>query len=107
MMNKINNDLGKLKLLGVILLILAILLPLGIVLPQAPVQAQTQIYDYGVESYKNTNGSLINRETGKPYAPGDEIIEERTENGKRYYVDEGSYKLVISMGAVHYKEQHP
>jgi len=40
------------------------------------------------------------------YAPGDEIIELRQENSKAFQMENGQRQLVISMGAVHYKDNY-
>ncbi len=54
-----------------------------------------------------TGSTLVAREiTSVLPQRGDEIIEERTENSKRYYTDENSYKLVISTGTIHYKDDY-
>jgi hypothetical protein len=43
---------------------------------------------------------------GSSFLPGEEIISERTENAKMYYLANGSYALDVSMGAVHYKDNY-
>jgi hypothetical protein len=43
---------------------------------------------------------------GARYAPGDEIIAERTENSKKYYTGENDYALDASMGTIHYKDNY-
>jgi hypothetical protein len=40
------------------------------------------------------------------YAPGDEIVSERMENTKTYYLGENNYALDVSMGAIHYKDNY-
>ena len=41
-----------------------------------------------------------------PYARGDEIVSERTENSKKFYLRNNSYVLDISIGAIHYKDNY-
>jgi hypothetical protein len=40
------------------------------------------------------------------YAIGDEIVSERTENTKKYYLGENTYGLDIALAAVHYKDNY-
>lgn len=40
------------------------------------------------------------------YLPGDEVVEQRTENSKTFYQGNGKYALEISMGAIHYKNNY-
>jgi hypothetical protein len=40
------------------------------------------------------------------YLPGEEIINERTEASKTYYIRDGSYAQDISIGAIHYKDNY-
>ena len=40
------------------------------------------------------------------YAPGDEIIERRTENSKTTYLGGNKFALDVSMGAIHYKDNY-
>ncbi|MBN1190352.1 MAG: hypothetical protein JXA46_11410 [Dehalococcoidales bacterium] len=38
--------------------------------------------------------------------PGDEIIYERTENAKKYYLGEDIYAIDVAMGPIHYKDNY-
>jgi hypothetical protein len=40
------------------------------------------------------------------YAPGDEIIEKRTENSKTTYLGGNKFALDVSIGAIHYKDNY-
>jgi len=40
------------------------------------------------------------------YLPGDEIVELRQENSKTFQMEDGKRQLVVSMGAVHYKDNY-
>ena len=38
------------------------------------------------------------------YAPGDEIVEERSKNSKTYYEGEGAFRLEAFSGPIHYRD---
>ncbi len=48
----------------------------------------------------------ININQGSDYAPGQEIISQRTENSKKFFLSNSSYALDISIGAIHYKDDY-
>jgi hypothetical protein len=40
------------------------------------------------------------------FTPGEEIISERTETSKKYYLGDNSYALDVSLSAIHYKDNY-
>ncbi len=48
----------------------------------------------------------ININQASDYAPGQEIISERKENSKKFFLSNSSYALDISLGAMHYKDDY-
>ena len=43
---------------------------------------------------------------GLNYTQGQELVSERTENAKKYYLGKDSYALDVSIGAIHYKDNY-
>ena len=54
-------------------------------------------------SIQESNQFVIN---GNKYAPGEEIIEKRTENSKTYFNGNGQFTAAISSGPIHYKDDY-
>lgn len=55
----------------------------------------------------NASGAVsIDIELGSGYGPGEEIVPERTENAKKYYLADNSYALDVSLGVIHYKDNY-